>query len=70
MRRKMEHVSFLRNLVPTTIEGLESMIFSQNDIDTLKEKEQNLRDKENSKYFRSKIEDASLYKQIKEAITP
>ena len=65
-----EHVTFFRDLVPTTVEGLESMVFSQKDLATLKEKEQNLRGKENSKYFRSKIEDASLYEQIKEAMTP
>ena len=57
-----EHVSFFCNLVPTTVEGLESMVFSQKDLDTLKEKEQNLCNKENIKYFHSKIEDALLYK--------
>ena len=65
-----EHVTFFRDLVPETVEGLESMVFSQKDLDTLKEKEQNLRNKEDSNYFRSKISDASLYEQIKESMAP
>ena len=65
-----EHVTFFRDLVPETVEGLESMVFSQKDLATLKEKEQNLCNKEDSNYFRSKIADALLYEQIKEAMAP
>ena len=46
------------------------MMFSKKDLEKLKEKEQILRNKEDGKYFRSKIADASLYEQIKEAIAP
>ena len=65
-----EHVTCSRDLVPTTFAGLESMIISQKDLATLREKEHNFCDKKSSKYFRLKIEDSSLYKQIKEAIKP
>ena len=56
-----EHVTFFRDLVPETVEGLGSMVFSQKDLTTLKEKKQNLCNKEDSNYFRSKIADVLLY---------
>ena len=51
-------------------EGVESMIFTTTDLDALKEKEKNLRAKEDSKYFRSKEIDSKLYKQVMESMRP
>ena len=49
---------------------METMVFSVTDLDALKEKEKNLRAKEDSKYFRCKKADSKLYKQLCEAIAP
>ena len=46
------------------------MIFSTTDFDALKEKEKNLRQKEEGAYFRSKTKDSKLYKQIIVAMVP
>ena len=65
-----EHVNFFRDFVPITVDGLESMVFSTTDLEALKQKEQNLREKESNKYFRCKLTTPALYRQITEAIAP
>ena len=51
-----DNVNFFRDLVPDKVDGLEAMVFSTTDLDALKEKEKNLREKEEGKYFRCKLE--------------
>ena len=46
------------------------MVFSVTDLDALKEKEKNLRAKEDGKYFRSKEDDNKLYEQLCDALKP
>ena len=66
-----EDLFFFKNLcTEVTDDGLETMVFSVTDLDALKEKEKNLRAKEDSKYFRCKKADSKLYKQLCEAIAP
>ena len=57
-----EDLFFFKNLcTDETEEGIQTMIFSTTDLDALKEKEKNLRAKEDSKYFRNKEIDSKLY---------
>ena len=65
-RKEDEHINFFCDMVHENFDGLESMVFSQKYLDSLKENEQTLQDKENSNYFRSKITDAALCDQINE----
>ena len=46
------------------------MIFTTTDLDALKEKEKNLRAKEDSKYFRDKEIDSKLYEQVMDCMKP
>jgi len=55
-------INFFRDLVPDSIDYLETMVFSTTDLDTLKEKEKTLREKEGGKYFCSKINNPILYR--------
>ena len=56
-----EDLFFFKNLcTEETEDGIEAMIFSTTDLDALKEKEKNLRAKEDSKYFRNKEIDSKL----------
>ena len=64
------NINFFRDLVPNTVDGLESMVFSTTDLETLKEKEKNLRGKEEGKYFRCKLANPILYGQITAALAP
>jgi len=59
-----DNVNFFRDLVPDKVDGLETMIFSTTDIDALKQKEKNFREKEEGNYFRCKLEIPTLYGQI------
>ena len=66
-----DDLTFFRNLNPeVTANGLEKMVFATTDLDALKEKEKNLKGKEDSKYFRCKIKDKKLYEQITSAMAP
>ena len=66
-----EDLFFFKNLcTEVTDDGLETMVFSVTDLDALKEKEKNLRAKEDGKYFRSKKDDNKLYEQLCEALSP
>lgn len=44
-----ENINFFRDLVPELIDGLETMVFSTTDLESLKEKEKTLRAKEDGK---------------------
>ena len=57
-----EYVNLIRDFVTRTVEGLESMVFLTTDLEALKQKEQNLREKENNKYFRCKLTTPVLYR--------
>ena len=65
-----ELINFFRDFVPKTVEGMESMVFSVTDLESLKEKEKILREKEDNKYFRCKVKDNELYHEIAAAIAP
>ena len=66
-----EDLFFFKNLcINETEDGIQTMIFSTTDLDALKEKEKNLRAKEDSKYFRNKEVDSNLYEQIMECMKP
>ena len=45
------------------------MVFSTTDLDALIEKEKNIREKEEGKYFRYKLESPTLYGKIALAMT-
>ena len=65
-----EDLLFFKNLcTEVTDNGLETMVFSVTDLDTLK-KEKNFSAKEDSKYFRCEKANSKLYKHICEAIAP
>ena len=61
---------FFKNIGMHTTEGLERMVFETTDLEALKEKEANLKDKKANAYFRCKIKDARLYEQIRQIIAP
>jgi hypothetical protein len=65
-----DDINFFCDLVPESIDGLETMVFSTTGISTLKEKEKSLRAKEEGKYFRSKLDHPILYGQITAAVAP
>ena len=65
-----DDINFFRDLVPDSIDCLETMVFSTTDLDTLKEKEKTLREKEEGKYFCSKITNPILYRQITVEVAP
>ena len=64
-----DNVNFFRDLVPDTVDGLETIVFSITNLDALKEKENYLREKEEGKYFRCKLDSLALYGQITSAMT-
>ena len=49
---------------------LENVVFADTDLDALKEKEKNLREKKANKYYRNKERDAKLYSQLRECYSP
>ena len=65
-----ENITFFRDLVPQSIDGLETMVFSTTDLEKLKEKEKTLREREEGKYFRSKTDNPALYGQLTAAMAP
>ena len=65
-----EDINFFRDLVPESIDGLETMVFSTTDLEILKDKEKSLRAREEGKYFRSKLDHPILYGQITAAVAP
>ena len=65
-----DDITFFKDLVPDTIDGLETMVFSTTDLAALKEKEANLRSKQEGKYFRCKLTTPKLYGQINTALAP
>ena len=66
-----EDLLFFKNFcTEETEDRLETRVFSTADLVALKEKEKNLRAKEDSKYFRSKEIDSKLYEQIMECMKP
>ena len=65
-----DKMNFFKDLATHTIDNLETMVFTTTDLQKLKEKEKNLREKQENKYFRSKVESPKLYEQITKAIAP
>ena len=68
-----EDLVFFKNLcTEETDDSLETMVFSVTDLDALKEKEKekDLRAKNDSRYYRCKKADSKLYKQLCEEIAP
>ena len=60
-----DDINFFRDLVPDSIDCLETMVFSTTDLDTLKK-----RRKQSRKYFCSKITNPILYGQITVEVAP
>ena len=65
-----DDINFFRDLVPESLDGLETMVFSTTDLEALKDKERTLRAREEGKYFRSKVDHPILYGQITAAVAP
>ena len=65
-----EDLRFFGNLATHMIDGLKMVVFNSGDLASLKGKDRILLEKEEKKYFRSKITDKDPYKQITNVITP
>ena len=64
------NINLFCDLVLESIDGLEMMVFSTTDLKSLKEKEKTLCEKEEIKYFRSKLNSPILCSQITAAMAP